>query len=121
MKIKLLPLAAAALLLAMGASLALPQQPANPSTAPAGTVEAAKTAPQLTQGEALLFENIDLKMRLLEDQYNQLVGQVNAEHPGFVFNPQAHTFMPVRAAAAPKPESPKASPAQSQPVPEPRK
>ena len=56
MKIKLLPLAAAALLLAMGASLALPQQPANPSAAPAGTAEAAKTAPQLTQGEALLFE-----------------------------------------------------------------
>ena len=95
-------------------SAAQPAAP-TPSALPAG--KPVPAPPAATELEKTQLENIQLRMMLLEDeerslperkqqlqtQYGALVERIQAEHPGFVWNPQTGSLV-----AAPKPEGKKA-------------
>lgn len=108
MKIRVLPLTFAALIIAMGASLAFPQTPANQqSGAQAQSPVRPGPAPTLTEVERLKIENLTLKAQALEQQlqqlnqqYGALVSQFNAEHPGYSFNAQNNSFTALPPAPA---------------------
>jgi hypothetical protein len=85
--------------------------PAAPPAAPAAAPQPAEPpgpAPQLTSTEALEVENLTLKMQLLNGQFNELLAQINGEHPGWQFHPELNRFVyvtpqPVPAPAAKEP------------------
>ena len=117
------------LLLAAGflcGAMLLLGQPGQPKPKPALAQQATQAKPpapsaapaqaQTTELEKTQLENIQLRMMLLEDeersiperkqqlqtQYGALIQQIQREHPGFVWNPQTATLIPV-----PKPEEKK--------------
>lgn len=95
---------------------AVPDAPPAAAPAPAQTVQPAMPPP-LTHEEQLEFENLQLRATLvneqgqnLRDQYAALVKKVEAEHPGFIYNPQLQALQPepkppVAPKAAKKPEA----------------
>ena len=69
--------------------------PEPPKAQPA----APEQAPELSDLERTKIENLTLKMQLLNDQFSQLVAQIDAAHPGWQFNPQLNRFIKVVVAA----------------------
>lgn len=95
---------------------------------PAPQVKAALPAPvtttQLpapTELEAAQLENLELKRMMLEqeaasipqrrealnEQYGALIRKIQAEHPGYFWNPQAHSLLPAPTPVAPAAPAPK--------------
>lgn len=94
------------------AAVVLSQTPAATEAAPPATFahapSPAAAVPQLTEVERLSFENLSLRaallaeqQRQLQQQYQALAGQVEREHPGYLWNPAAQAL--VREAAPPPP------------------
>lgn len=91
-----------------------PAPPAAPAPAPA--------PPAPTELERTQLENLQLRMALIQDEenslpqrrneiqqkYSVLIQQIQHEHPGYVWNPQAGTL--VKAPEPPKPPAPKTEP-----------
>lgn len=74
-----------------------PSQHANPPAARAPQTASPSWAPMLSEEENLKIENLQLRMTLLRDQENQinqqfaaLIEQIEKEHPGYVWSPQAN-------------------------------
>jgi len=90
-----------------------PEQPAPPAAKAAPVREA---LPELTEAEKMKLENLQLKAALLarqerdtienqhpelvqaekelQAQYNALIQQIVAEHPGYVWNPTTNSLIP---------------------------
>lgn len=120
LKFRIVPLAAALAFLGIAASPAFSQSP-KPAIAPkppthlAGApARVAEALPQLSEVERLKIENLTLKAQALQGQlqelnrqYSELVGQITAEHPGYIYNPTNSSLVPalhVDAAPAGEPK-----------------
>jgi hypothetical protein len=109
----------ALLVCALLAASALAQKPAPPASSPVTTTDTSAAQPAPTELEATQIENLELKRMLLQaeeatipqrrqeldQQYDTLIRKIQAEHPGFFWNPNMHRLVqgPVAAKPAQKP------------------
>lgn len=105
-----------------GFAVAQTHRPATQTTAPDAKPKAAAPAAP-TELERSQLENIQLRLALLEDEeqslptrrtdlvnhYGAIVRQIEAEHPGYAWNPQANALVP-----APAKPTPPSKPAESE-------
>lgn len=99
--------------LVLGIAGAQEKKPAAPAPKPAASA-AAPAQPQPTELERTKIENIQLRMMLLQQEeqsipqrkselqqaYGEVIRQIQAEHPGYVWNPSTNGLV-----LAPKPEA----------------